>query len=188
METFTKLANDPVYLAEKFVDFGANQSGPLTNPVSDFLGWERIPASFQNELSASAKAALATFPADWPEIEYISGAGYVGDFADLLLDQPNKLTGEQYGTILSTLVKPLSRGNVTIVSSDTNVLPLINPNWLVDPTDQEVAIIAFKRARQAFATAAMQKGVVGAEFFPGAATATDAQILENYRQTLMTVW
>lgn len=34
----------------------------------------------------------------------------------------------------------------------------------------------------------MQKGVVGPEFFPGSKVATDEQILQNYRDTLMTVW
>lgn len=52
-----------------------------------------------------------------------------------------------YGTIFTALVAPLSRGNVTIKSSDTSDLPIINPNWLSHPADAEVAVAGFKRAR-----------------------------------------
>lgn len=155
--------------------------------MADFLGWEKVPEPLRSTLSAQAQLALAQFPIDWPEVEYISGAGYVGDFSDLLLTQPNN-GGDQYATILSTLVAPLSRGNITLVTSDTDDLPQINPNWLVDPTDQEVAIAAFKRARQAFATPFMQKTVVGEEYFPGPDVQTDAEILTNFQETVMTLW
>lgn len=63
--TLTRLANDPIYIAEQGVEYFANQSGPLTNPVADFLGWEKIPSSFSSQLSPRAKAALAQFPDDW---------------------------------------------------------------------------------------------------------------------------
>ncbi|GAB7366878.1 hypothetical protein MBLNU230_g1240t1 [Neophaeotheca triangularis] len=190
LETLTRIATDPVYLAAKFVDYNLRKRGPLTNPVSDFLGWEKVPANLRSQLSDRARADLDSFPGDWPDIEYVSGAGYIGDFGNLLLDQPrNGLPPyRQYATILSTIVAPLSRGNVSIVSDDTSDLPSINPNWLTHPTDQEVAVAAFKRARQAFATDFMQQTTVGAEYFPGPEVQTDAQILKNYQDTLMTVW
>jgi len=93
-----------------------------------------------------------------------------------------------YATILSTIVAPLSRGNVTIVSADTDVLPIINPNWLTSATDQQVAVAAYKRARQAFATPFMQRTVIGDEYFPGPEVNTDAEILAQYQQDLLTVW
>jgi len=81
LTTFTKLANDPVYLAAEFVNF-QTQSGPLTNPVADFLGWEKVPAYMRSSLGAQALIDLAKYPADWPEIEYLSGAGYVGNVSN----------------------------------------------------------------------------------------------------------
>ena len=187
LETFTRLANDPVYVAEQFAGpYSTQQEGILTNPVSDMLGWEHVPSDLLSNFSASAKADLASFPSDWPDIEYISGAGYVGQFDDLLLSQPKD--GYMYATILATIVKPLSRGNVTISSTDTNVLPVINPNWLTSTTDQQVAVAAFKRARQAFAAPALQEVVIGEEYFPGANVTSDADILANYANTLLTVW
>ncbi|CRK04339.1 hypothetical protein BN1708_009656, partial [Verticillium longisporum] len=120
-------------------------------------------------------------------LEYISAPGYVGAFTNLLTTQPRD--GYQYATILGALVAPLSRGTVTLRSADAKDLPLINPNWLTDPTDVAVAIATYKRLRAAFATDAM-KGVLvgGGEYFPGAAVQTDAQILNTIRETVMTVW
>lgn len=84
---------------------------------------------------------------------------------------------------------PRSRGSVTIASADTKDLPLIDPNWLTDATDQSVAVAGYKRARQAFATSAMQAGLADpVEYFPGPAVASDAQILNTIRDTLHTVW
>lgn len=184
LETFTKLANDPLYIAQQFAGpYSLQQEGPLTNPVADLLGWEKAPRA---NLSAAARSSLNYFSQDWPELEYISGAGYVGQFSDLLLDQPKD--GYQYATILSTLVAPLSRGTVTLASADTADLPIINPNWLTHPTDKELAVIAFKRARQAFASNFMGRVRQGNEYFPGVDTATDEQILANYANTLLTVW
>ncbi|KAH6648066.1 choline dehydrogenase [Truncatella angustata] len=185
VQTLTRIANDPIYLASEFLTNYPKQQGPLTNPICDFLGWEKIPREL---LPASAVSTLdAQFPPDWPELEYLSAPGYVGDFSNLLTTQPKD--GYQYATILGGLVAPLSRGTVTITSADTNVLPQINPNWLTDPTDVAVAIATYKRLRAAFASDAMS-GVLAEdkEYFPGPAVQTDAQILQTIRNTVMTIW
>ena len=183
--TFAKAARDLPYLTEQIIEFETNQTGALTNPVADFLGWEKVPASLRAGFSSSTLAALAQFPPDWPELEYIVAPGYVGDFSDLLLEQPTD--GREYATILATLVAPTSRGNVTISSASTDELPLINPNWLTTETDQQVAIAGYKRVREAFGSSAMQPIVTGQEYFPGPNVTTDEEILEVIRNTLMTV-
>ena len=118
---------DPTYSATEYANY-ETQSGPFTNPIADFLGWEKVPDSIRQNFTAETQAALTQFPPDWPELEYISGAGYVGDFGNLILDQPND--GYEYATILGTLVAPLSRGTVTLSSSSAADLPLIDPAWL----------------------------------------------------------
>jgi choline dehydrogenase-like flavoprotein len=133
----------------------------------------------------------------------------VGEFTNLPGSQPND--GFQYATILAALVAPTSRGTVTITSADTvsddtllsaretlktpltmisqDDLPLINPNWLSTRTDQEVAIAAYKRVRQAFASDFMQPVLADdTEYFPGPDVETDEQILNTIRNTLHTVW
>ncbi|KAH8911654.1 GMC oxidoreductase [Coniochaeta sp. PMI_546] len=185
VDTFTKLANDPAYLLAQFAtEYTLLKQGPLTNPVSDFLGWEKAP---RNMITPSAAAVLDTYPASWPEIEYISGPGYIGNFQNLLLQQPKD--GYQYATILAALVAPQSRGNVTISSDTTLDLPVINPNWLTDPTDASVAVAAYKRVRAAFASSAMRPVLADpVEYFPGPEVQTDAQILDTIRNSVHTVY
>ncbi|KAE9367407.1 GMC oxidoreductase [Stipitochalara longipes BDJ] len=184
--TFTRLANDPLYLAAQLIPYTTTKTGLLTNPCADFLGWEKVPDSLRPTLGSQALSDLSRYPADWPEVEYISGSGYVGDWSSLLLNQPKD--GYQYATILATLVAPQSRGNVTINSADTNDLPTINTAYLQSETDQKVAIAAYKRARAAWASNAMQETVIGQEYYPGPSVQTDDQILSTIKGSLQTVW
>ncbi|KAK4159203.1 putative GMC oxidoreductase [Cladorrhinum sp. PSN259] len=186
VETLTRVANDLLYVGEQFLGpYTLKKQGPLTNPVCDFLGWEKTP---RNLISQTAAQILdREFPPDWPEIEFLSAPGYVGDFSNLLTTQPKD--GFQYATILGGIVAPLSRGTVTLRSKDTRDLPIINPNWLTDATDQEVAIAIYKRLRAAFRSEAMQPVLVGNdEYFPGSNVRTDAEILQVIRSTVMTIW
>ena len=107
--------------------------------------------------------------------------------------QENYVTGaphdtNQYGTLATAIIAALSRGNVSISSSDTADQPLINPNWLTDPTDQQVAVAAYKRAREVFATPIMQEIIIGPEVYPGINVQTDEDILETIRLSFNTVY
>jgi choline dehydrogenase len=93
--------------------------------------------------------------------------------------------GYMYATILAALVAPQSRGNITLNSADTNVLPTINTAYLQSPTDQKVAIAAYKRVRQAFASNYMQQTVIGEEYYPGPDVQTDDEILDVSRLSLL---
>jgi choline dehydrogenase len=185
VETLTRLANDLIYTAAKFaVDYTLFRRGVFTSPVADFIAWEKAP---RNLLTSEAAAVLDEYPASWPDIEYFSTPGLVGDFSNVLASQPND--GYQYASILGALVAPLSRGTVTIKSNSIFDLPVIDPNWLTDPTDISVAIAAFKRLRQAFSTDAMRAGESDEnEYAPGAKVQTDEQIIDTIRSNLMTVW
>ncbi|QDS74529.1 hypothetical protein FKW77_007519 [Venturia effusa] len=188
VDTLTKLANSIIGAVSSFLtEYVFTKTGPLTNPVCDFLGWEKVPKSMRSGLSPTAISDLSRYPEDWPEIEYLSAPGYIGDFSSLFASQPKD--GYQYASILAALVAPLSRGNVTIKSADTSDLPVINPNWLTHPTDQEVAVVAYKRVREAFASKFMAPVLADkTEYYPGPSVRTDEQILNHIRKTLQTVW
>ncbi|MCJ1377520.1 hypothetical protein MMC17_000615 [Xylographa soralifera] len=181
--TKSKLTNDPVYAAQAKSDYLNNQTGMLTSPTGS-LAWEKIPATYRSSFSPSTSAALATFPGDWPEIEYLvfdAFLGYSLDYSDA-----DPADGYNYGTLANALVAPLSRGNVTIVSSDTADAPVINPNWLTDPADAEVAVAAFKRSREVWGQ--LQSITIGPEYFPGAAVQTDEDILAFIRQSCIQLY
>jgi choline dehydrogenase-like flavoprotein len=98
--TFTRLANDPLYLAAQLIPYTTTKTGLLTNPCADFLGWEKIPASLRPSLGTDALNDLAKYPADWPEVEYLSGSGYVGDWSSLLFDRTSPSPALPYSSLI----------------------------------------------------------------------------------------
>ena len=96
--------------------------------------------------------------------------------------------GFQYSTVAVGLIAPFSRGTIDISSADMTDPPLINPNWLTHPTDVQVAIAAFKRARAVYASKAMKPVLIGDEYFPGPQVQTDAQILDFIRRNMGTIF
>ncbi|KAH7042782.1 hypothetical protein B0J12DRAFT_761354 [Macrophomina phaseolina] len=140
MDSLDRVLHDPLVLAKALTDDTTKAEGVLTSNVAEFIGWERLPDKYRANLSESTVEALKTFPDDWPEAEMslISGNGYVGTFSLPVLQQP--LSGKQYATTLGDITASLSRGNVSIYSSSTSDLPLINTAWLSRPADQQLAI------------------------------------------------
>ncbi|KAJ5707287.1 Glucose-methanol-choline oxidoreductase [Penicillium malachiteum] len=185
VETLTSFATNLVSAAIQLLE-SVYRRGQLTNPIADFLAWEKIPQNLRSKWSSSTQKSLAQFSSDWPEAEYMSAAGYIGNVSNLLLDQPRD--GYQYGSILGVLITPLSRGNITLKSADTADLPIINPNWLEHQADQDIAIAMFKRIRQAFQSHAMSPIVIGEEYYPGTHVQSDTEILEFIKNHIMTLW
>ena len=75
--TFSSFSN-PAFAAQAAKDFNEKAAGLYTNPTTDVLAWEKIPQSLRSSLSNGTLAALATYPADWPELEYLSLGAYLG--------------------------------------------------------------------------------------------------------------
>ncbi|KAL9087740.1 MAG: hypothetical protein Q9165_006507 [Trypethelium subeluteriae] len=173
---------DPAFAAQATAEFAENRTGILTNVGGDLLAFEKLPSSL---LSNSTLNALeSTFPADWPHIELLNLDAYTGSLNDFLRDAPDV---NNYTAICAALVSPFSRGNVTIQSNDTAVHPVVNPNWLTDPRDQEVAIAAFRRTRQVLTANAVKPILNGTESFPGKDVQTDEQILNVIKQSSDTI-
>ncbi|KAI1081036.1 putative glucose-methanol-choline oxidoreductase [Whalleya microplaca] len=183
--TLSALQN-PSFAAEQAELYNSQATGMYTNPTSDVLAWEKIPETLRHNMSHSSLTALATYPADWPEVEYITLSGYVGLQDDSRHDDPND--GFNYATLAISIVAPRSRGYVSIKSADTAVAPIINPNFLTDRTDIEVAIAGLKRAREFWQTDIMQRFSVGNEIFPGNDVKTDAQIEDIIRRSFNTIY
>jgi GMC oxidoreductase len=72
----------------------------------------------------------------------------------------------------------LSRGNVTITSTDTNVAPVIDLNWLTYLADVEVALATFKRTRQVWAPLNI---TIGDEYLPGPSVTSYVDTLDFIR-------
>ena len=95
---------------------------------------------------------------------------------------------KNYVAVLSALISPLSRGNVSIASASMKDPPLIDVGWLSDPTDLEVLVQASKRARALFESSAVKPVLLGEEALPGKNVTTDAQMAEYIRAGITTVY
>ncbi|MCJ1462841.1 hypothetical protein MMC07_001444 [Pseudocyphellaria aurata] len=167
--------------------FNNEASGLLASAGGDYAGYENVPQELRKNFSQKAIQDLSAFPSDWPELEYFTLPGWVGDFQFPPRGAPND--GYQYGTIMLTSVAPLSRGNISISSSSTHDQPLINPNWLTDPTDVEVMIAAFKRLRQIFQAPVLEENLtIGPEYYPGLNVTTDEQILGHIKRSFNSMY
>ncbi|PYH93936.1 GMC oxidoreductase [Aspergillus ellipticus CBS 707.79] len=186
LETSTRVANDFGYMTKELIEYITKRQGPLTNQGSDYLAFEKLPSKARSRLSASTRRDLSWFPSGWPEAEYIPVPLFLGNFSDPIKYQPRD--GADYATIIGTLIAPTSRGNVTIISGDTDDLPIINPNWLATKTDQEVAVAVYRRVREAFHSRGMAPIVVGDEYFPGNQVQSDEEILEVIKNTVMPIF
>ncbi|MCJ1330238.1 hypothetical protein MMC10_006921 [Thelotrema lepadinum] len=183
--TISHLQADPAFQQNALQEYLADTvSGPYTTFGSDLFAFEKLPSQYRQKLSNTTQVALQQFADDWPNLEFLVDSRYVGT-------QPGftgSPDGLDYGSITVALVSPLSRGNVTIQSADTADKPIINPNWLGDVRDQEVAIQAWRRLQEIFNTSSIQPVLIGPEAYPGLAnTTTDAQILAHIKANFGTV-
>jgi hypothetical protein len=67
--TFTEFATNLPYAAGQAVEALVAKNGFVTNPIADFLAWEKIPLFLRTAFSGQTHRKLAGFPSDWPEAE-----------------------------------------------------------------------------------------------------------------------
>lgn len=173
VETDQALAN-PATLEQANIDFIQSQTGPLTSVGADLIGWQKVPSEYRSKLSSAAVSDLASFPSDWPELELLPIPAATFPVNDT----------SNYASMTIAVVAPVSRGSVTINSTNTDDPPVIDPNWLTSTTDQEVAVQGFKVARDLAAASGI---VIEPEIVPGPAVQTNAQILQYIQQTAYTI-
>ena len=180
--THNSFAN-PAVIGAAIGEYNSKRTGILTNTGGDFLAFEKLPIGSVS--TGTRKALDDAYGPDWPDVEYIDIDAY---FGDKLLPPPVDTIGKNFAALLPGLTAPFSRGNVTIVSNDTSVLPVVSPNWLTDPRDREVLIAAFRRVRQLWATKSMQGVITGPEAYPGANITSDRDLLAAIQRSAQTIW
>ncbi|KAF5510600.1 Dehydrogenase patE [Colletotrichum siamense] len=79
-------------------------------------------------------------------------------------------------SVVNILMHPLSRGTVSITSSDPFAPPAIDPRYFSHPYDGQVLVESLRFNRKLLATASIQ-ALAATETLPGTATESDADIL-----------
>ena len=176
--------NNPALAQAAVEAYQKSASGPLSVAATGVLGWENLPSPYRENLTKNALDALNSFPADWPELEFLPVSGVLGNQGNYQTEDP--VDGHNYATIATAVVAPLSRGNITINSTSMLDPPIINPNWLTDPVDIELAIASLKRQRQVWER--LGNLTTGPEKIPGDDVQSDAEILKFIRESLAPLW
>lgn len=113
-----------------------------------------------------------------PQIELIFEANYVG-----VAPHPKK----NLVTVFSTLMHPLSRGNVHIDPEDPTSMPIINPNYLSTEYDVKTAVEGAKFAR-AVANTEPLASLWESEYQPGPEVKTDEEWEEFVRNGVLSFY
>ena len=186
LATHSLIASDPEFLASQVESYVSRREGILTNIGNDFLAFEKLPPKYRDGLSNETEKALSEYPDDWPEIEWTLVDAWQGDFRDLVHEPPQDM--KTYVSAVIGLTAPFSRGNVSITSKDTNIYPLVNPNYFGDKRDREVAVAAFKRQWDFFNTTAFDK-IKGDTTFPTLQPdASDDDIMADIANRTSPIW
>ena len=178
--THSRLANDPTFAVNAVNEYNTNRTGILTSTAAEILSFQNLNPGMVSQTTLIDLHDM--YGDDWPHIELLAVDGaYLVDASD----QRN------YVTILAGLQTPFSRGTVTIASNDTTENPVINPNWLLDSRDGEMAVAALRRAREVFNTSSTRPVVVPGvngerEAFPGDSVQSDEALLAAIRRTATT--
>jgi choline dehydrogenase len=172
--------SDPAVIIDATNSYRNSLTGLLTNNGGDILAFDKFPNA---SISKATSDAITAFSNDWPTIMFMFLDAYLGY-------NENSGTGPagNYASPMVAITAPFSRGNITISSADTNDNPVVSPNWLSDPRDQEMVLAAFKRSRQVFTQKETKPVVIGDEVFPGLDVATDAQILAVLKKQVFSAY
>ncbi|KAK2748180.1 hypothetical protein FQN57_001305 [Myotisia sp. PD_48] len=159
-------------------------TGPYASHGGDLLAFEKFPKEYLSTLSKYTIDSLKTLPADWPHVEYMVISAYGHFTEDILGIGPH---GYNFGTIQVALAAPFSRGSVSIHSGNIYDHPIIDPRWLEDRRDQEIAIAGYKRLREIFNTQELNPILVGEEYMPGINITSDKDLLKMIQSSFYVV-
>ena len=187
VNTASAALNNLTLAAQAVQAYRQNATGPLAVFGAGYYGWEDLPQPYRSNLSNASISTLASnFPPDWPELEWLPVSAYLGYQRNRQKEDPKD--GHNYATINTGLVAPLSRGNVSISSNSMSDAPLINPNWLTDPADIELAILSLRRQREIWRYLASQGLTDGVEALPGLNVTSDKDILTYIQKSLIQIY
>ena len=202
--SFDKLRYDTAFANEQLALWRANQVSlyDYTGSGYSFMNWDQVAGANATAMRELAQQAVGTCgsvveqkklsylsnPAV-PQLEVIFSDGYTGVKGYPAPGAPQY--GKGFFSLIAAVMHPLSRGTVHVQSSNVNINPVINPNYLSNEHDIQAAIAAVKHTRKIANTAPMSDIWV-AEYEPGLAavpaTNNDAQWRDFVLNTTLSIY
>jgi choline dehydrogenase len=145
------------------IDYLLNRTGMLSSNVSEAGGFIR------------SKPGL-----DRPDVQY-------GFFPALRASSGRNLSYGHGYSINTALMRPKSRGTVTLKNAEATSNPIIDPRFLSEQEDLDIMVWGVKYARRILNSQAFDR-VRGEEMKPGKDVQTDEQIAQFIRDNCATVY
>ncbi|KAA1471967.1 aryl-alcohol-oxidase from pleurotus Eryingii [Dentipellis sp. KUC8613] len=174
-QTIDDIRRNATLQGELMQQWQGNRTGTFAIGNPNLLGWGRVP----NDSGIFTTDDPSSGP-NSPHFEFLIFDGFVSFF-----EQPP--ADGHYMTILTALISPVARGEVTLTSSNPFDHPHIDPGVLKSDKDVKVMREAVKAARR-FAGASAWKGYITGEYGDFAKAKTDAQIEAYARQNTGVVY
>lgn len=191
--SFDKLKYNSTYAAAQLALWRANQISEYdyTGSGYSYLNWHQVVGNLSATLNSLAQKVVLSLgsvvdqkklqfigsPLS-PQVEIIFSDGYTGVKGYPAVGAP--LYGKGFFTLIGVVMHPLSRGNIHITSSDIDVKPQIDPQYLSNEYDVQAAIEAVKYCRK-IATSGPLSSAWVTEYEPGTAVQTD----DDWRQYVL---
>ena len=190
--TADDLASNKMYASEQLDLYWTRREGAytITNQAGNVVAFLTLPniTSDYKSIVNLAKTSTPDSPIYQSSPAVLQGykaqrsviaAMYASDNASV------QETGYNSGSVIPiTLVKPLSRGSITIKSSNVFDEPAVDFGVFTHPSDLEVMVAALRINRKLMETPAMQE-LKPIEVVPGANVTTDEEIKEFLRANMV---
>ena len=183
------------WTAEQLAIYYKNRTGPMTIPyisgsIVAFLPLQNITNPQAIISSATAVNLTSLLPED-VDPSILKGYTFQSNLIINLFNSCHATVQEvAFGggdTVPIAMLKPLSRGTITINSTDPFAAPVFNYGTFSHPTDLEIAVQALKKTREWMNSAPMQE-IRATETFPGANITSDADIAASIRTFASSTW
>jgi choline dehydrogenase-like flavoprotein len=171
-DTNDEASRNATLAAQQLAQWETSGTGPLVNNIVDLLAWLRLPSDttvFKGVGDPAAGPNTAHY-----ELVFQNAAGDPEPSGNFL-------------SINAVVASPVSRGSVTLNSSNPFQPPNINPALLASTVDLQVMTFALRQAFQ-FLTAPVWKNIVIGPNFNLTAKSTDAQFESYIKQNTGTVF
>ncbi|EJF64358.1 alcohol oxidase [Dichomitus squalens] len=176
-DTLDNLITNTTFQTEQLAQWEATQTGDFTLGACNQWAWERLPSNDTIFKSVSDPSSGPTAP------------HYQLIFSDLYIAFAGGSRPDgHFLTLISNLYTPVSRGNITLRSTNAFDYPIINPGLLSDKGGFDIHAMteALKAGRRFLSAPAWKSWIVG-EFGDSASAQTDAEIESFIRQNALVV-
>lgn len=131
-------------------------------------------------LPITAMVASEGEPRDWPDFQLAASPFAMRTVKEMAANPGSPISDRPGITFAGFHLRPRGRGNVRLGSADFRDAPVVDPRFWSEAADQQKAVELFKRMRDMAGSPALS-AYVGDERQPGAATRSDAEIINSLR-------